>query len=85
MDDLLRGDHHDSEPVGVLAQLASDGRRHHHVEVLVDAPSVPVVVAREHSFDTCREGDKTSEAKAFHLGNLGAPMFSSVNSSALLH
>ena len=43
--DFLSGDHHDSEPVGICAQLAPDGGGHHHVEVPVGAPSIPVVVA----------------------------------------
>lgn len=58
MNDFLSSDHHNSEPVGVCAQLAPDGRWHHHVKVPVGAPGIPVVVAWEHSFDTCRGGKK---------------------------
>lgn len=45
MNDFLSRDHHDSEPMGVFAQLASDGRRHHHFKVLVGAAGISVVVA----------------------------------------
>lgn len=66
MDDFLSGHHHDSEPMGVFAQLAPEGGRHHHVKLLVGAPCVPVVVAWEYSFDTCRERKQT-------LGGRGLP------------
>lgn len=53
MDDLVGGHRHHPDAVGVLAELAADGRAHDHVQAAVAAASVPVIMAREDRFHPC--------------------------------
>lgn len=53
MDDLVGGHRHHPDAVGVLAELAADGRAHDHVQAVVAAAGVPVIMAREDRFHPC--------------------------------
>lgn len=53
MDDIVGGHHHHPEAVGVLAELAADGRAHDHVQAVVTTAGVSVIMAGEDCFYPC--------------------------------
>lgn len=63
VDDGVGGHHHHPEAVGVLAQLAPDGRAHDHVQAVVAAAGVSVIVAGEHGFHPCGATRQVSDAE----------------------
>lgn len=66
MDDLVGGHRHHPDAVGVLAELAADGRAHDHVQATVAATGVPVIMAREDRFHPCvtERGERGAEFSA---------------------
>lgn len=55
VDDPVRRHHHHPDAVRVLAELAADGRAHHHVQAVVAGAGVPMVMAGEDRLHTCEE------------------------------
>lgn len=53
VDDIVCGHHHHPHSMGVLAQLAADGRANDHVQAVVAAAGVSVIVAAEDGFYPC--------------------------------
>lgn len=53
VDDVVGGHHHHPDAVRVVAQLASDGRAHHHVQAAVASAGVSVVMAGENRLHPC--------------------------------
>lgn len=61
VDDLVGGHDHHPDAVGVLAELAADGRAHDHVQASVAAACVPVVMAGEDRLHPCGGGGRNKE------------------------
>lgn len=53
VDDLVRSHHNYPDSVHVVSQLAADGRANDHVQAVVAAAGVSVVVAAENGFHPC--------------------------------
>lgn len=53
MDDIVCSHHDHPDSVGVLAELAADGRAHDHVQASVAAAGVSVIMAGEDRFHPC--------------------------------
>lgn len=56
MDDIVGGHHDHPDSVGVLAELAADGRAHDHVQAGVAAAGISVIMAGEDRFHPCGGG-----------------------------
>lgn len=53
MGDTIGGHDHHPDAVGVLAELAADGRAHDHVQAVMATAGVSVIMAGEDRFHPC--------------------------------
>lgn len=72
VDDTVSSHHHHPDAVGVLAKLAADGRAHNHVQAVVAATGVSVVMAGEDRLHSCA-GEGSTEDLVWQWQNYVKP------------
>lgn len=53
MDDVIFSNYYHSHTVSVISQLTTNSGAHHHIQPIIAAPCISVVVPGEHSFHPC--------------------------------
>lgn len=70
MDDVVCSHYHHPDSVGVLSQLAADGRAYDHVQATVAAPSVTVIMTGENRLHPCSEEGQRGSGEWYGTLNL---------------